>query len=127
MVDFGPGCKLNSFDLVEALGRSAEIVVDMLFLDDLPSIPLAAEQTFAETLIPKPSAEALDEAILHRLAWGDIVPFDTAMLLPGEYDTLRQFCPIVTEHNAGIAMAFSNRIQLTCHPFVRDRVVNDRC
>jgi hypothetical protein len=35
-----------------------------------------------EALVTQAAVEALDEAILHRLARGNVVPFDTVVLLP---------------------------------------------
>ena len=62
-----------------------QIVVDAPFLDDLAGMAVAAEQMLVEALIPKPSVEAFDEAVLHRFAGCDVVPFDTAILLPGKH------------------------------------------
>lgn len=42
------------------------------------------EERLVEQLVAKAAVEALDEAILHRLAWSDVVPFDLALLSPGE-------------------------------------------
>jgi hypothetical protein len=37
-----------------------------------------------EALVAQSAVEALDEAILHRFARRDVVPFDTVLLLPGQ-------------------------------------------
>jgi hypothetical protein len=42
------------------------------------------EQRPVEELIPKTAVEALDEAILHRLAGRDIMPFDAGLICPCE-------------------------------------------
>ena len=43
-----------------------------------------AEQMLVEALVTKAAVEALDEAILHRLARRDVVPFDVTQLLPSQ-------------------------------------------
>ena len=45
-------------------------------LDDLASSVQAAEQVLVEAFV------ALKEAVLHRLAGSDVVPFDGVILLP---------------------------------------------
>ena len=41
-----------------------------------------APPVFVEALVAEPADEALDEPVLLRLAWGDVVPFDASLLLP---------------------------------------------
>ena len=50
--------------------------------DETTRMTQAVEQVFVQTLVPHMSVEAFDEAILHRLARGDIVPVDLAVFLP---------------------------------------------
>ena len=40
------------------------------------------EQVFVEAFVPQTPVEALHEAVLHRFAGSDVVPFDLAILLP---------------------------------------------
>ena len=63
--------------------RSVGVVVDPPFFDDLARLLEVDEQVLLETLVAKSAVEALHEAILHRLARRDVVPFDAAFLLPG--------------------------------------------
>ncbi len=42
------------------------------------------EQRLVEALVPEAPVEALDEAVLHRLARRDVVPFDLPLLGPSE-------------------------------------------
>ncbi len=57
---------------------------------------IAAEQVLVETLVSQAPIEAFDEAVQHRFAWSDVVPFDaqfTAFLLePG----IRRFFPSIS-------------------------------
>ena len=39
---------------------------------------------FIEALVAQAAVEAFDEAILHRFARCDVVPFDATLLLPGQ-------------------------------------------
>lgn len=41
-----------------------------------PKIGEVGEQRLVEQLVPQPAIEAFDEAILHRLARGDVMPVD---------------------------------------------------
>src|SRR3954469_8792662 len=42
------------------------------------------EQRLVEQFIPQAAVEALDEAVLHRLAGRDVVPLDLVLISPGE-------------------------------------------
>jgi hypothetical protein len=42
----------------------------------------AGEQVLVEAFVPQATVEALDEAVLHRFAGSDVVPFDLPVLLP---------------------------------------------
>ena len=64
--------------------RSVGVVVDPPFFDELARLVEVGEQMFVEALVAQAAVEALDEAILHGFAWRDVVPFDTAVLLPGQ-------------------------------------------
>ena len=52
------------------------IVVDPPFFDAVAGLPIAGEEPFVEALIALPTIEAFHEAVLHRLARRDVVPFD---------------------------------------------------
>ena len=53
-------------------------------LDDALRLSEVSEQVLVEALVAQPTAEALDEAILHRFAGCDVVPFDGVFLLRGQ-------------------------------------------
>ena len=77
-------CELSRCEPVEARVRSVGVVVDPPFFDDLARLLEVGEQMFVEALVAQSAVEALDEAILHRFARRDVVPFDTALVLPGQ-------------------------------------------
>jgi hypothetical protein len=58
------------------------IVVDPPCLDGPARHRQAAEQSLVEAFIAEAAVEALDEAVLLRLAGSDVVPEDGAVLLP---------------------------------------------
>lgn len=65
--------------------RSVQTIVVPLGFNDIPGMPIAAEQMFIEAFVSESSIKAFDKAILHRLAWCDVVPFNAAVLLPFEH------------------------------------------
>ena len=77
-------CELSRCEPVEARVRSIGVVVDPPFFDDLARLLEVGEEVFVEALVAQSAVEALDEAILHRFARRDVVPFDTALVLPGQ-------------------------------------------
>ena len=102
-----------------------EIVVDPPFFDDLPGMAVAAEQMLVQALVPQPAVEAFHEAVLHRFSGRNVMPFDVAVLLPGEHGIRGEFGAIVGDDHAGIAAPFGDRIQFASGTFARDRVVHD--
>jgi hypothetical protein len=49
--------------------------------NDPPGMGVAGEQVLVQALVSQSSIEAFDEAILHWLARGNVVPFDLPVLL----------------------------------------------
>ena len=82
MVPSGPGCELVWGEAAEARMRPPGIVVDPPFLDDPAGCRQAAEQVHVEALVAEAAVQAFDEAVLHRLARGDVVPLDSMVFLP---------------------------------------------
>ena len=64
--------------------RSVGVVVDPPFFDDLACLLDVGEQVLVEALVTQSAVEALHEAILHRFAGRNVVPFDITFLLPGQ-------------------------------------------
>ena len=75
--------------------RSVGVVVDPPCFDDLADLGKVREQGFVEALVAELAVEALDEAILHRFARRDVVPFDVTLLLPGQDGVRRELGAIV--------------------------------
>ena len=67
---------------------------------------------FVEALVAKLAIEALDEAILHRLAGSDIVPGNPALILPFQDRPTGQFAAIVTDNGLWLAIEPHQTIQL---------------
>jgi hypothetical protein len=53
-----------------------------------------AEQMFVQTFIAQSAIEALDEPVLHWLAWLNVMPFDCAFFLPLKNGVAGQFCAV---------------------------------
>lgn len=106
---FGAGCKLDRCEPVEAGMGPLRIVVDPPCLDDPAGVFQAGEQMLVEALVPQPPVEALHEAVLHRLAGLDVMPFDAAFLLPYEHGVRGQLravqLPSVRHFHAAILRA----------------------
>lgn len=52
--------------------------------DQVASMAQAGEQVLVEAFVPQMTVEVLDEAVLHRFAGRDVVPFDLSVLLPSQ-------------------------------------------
>ena len=81
----GASCELSWCEPIEARVRSVGVVVDPPFFDDLTRLIEVREQVLVEALVAQPAVEALDEAILHRFARRNVVPFErrAAAATPG--------------------------------------------
>ena len=80
----GACCELRRCEPAKARVRSLGVVVDPPCFDDLTRLRKIAEQMLVETLIAQPAIEALDEAVLGRLAGRDVVPFHAPFFLPAQ-------------------------------------------
>src|SRR5947209_6771557 len=69
------------------------------------------EQRLVQELIPQSTIEALDECVLHRFAWRDVVPSNSALVRPCEYGVAGEFTPIVADHHLGFAAFDDQPIQ----------------
>src|SRR5215510_551073 len=78
----GACCELGWCEPVEARVWSVGVVVDPPVFDDPASLAEVGEQMLVEALVKQAAVGALHEAILHRLTWRDVVPFDAVVLLP---------------------------------------------
>src|SRR6266478_10033295 len=109
----GACCELNWCEPVEARVWSVGVVVDPPFFDNLACLAEVREQVLVEALVTQTAVEALYEAILHRFAGRDVVPFDTVVLLPAQDRVRGQLSAVVAHDHAGIAAQFGNAIEFT--------------
>ncbi len=70
--------------------------------------------------------EAFDEAVLHRLSWGNEVPVDFVVAAPGQHGVASVFGAVIADDHARLAMPLDECGQLACHAPARDRRVRDR-
>lgn len=103
-----------------------EIVVVPPIFDDLASVPVRPEQAFVQALISQPSVEGFHEAAMHRLTRRDVVPSDTAILLPGKHRIRGELYFIVTDHHAWITTSLGDGVRFTINAFAQKRVVDNR-
>ena len=61
--------------------RPLVVVVNPPFRDDPAGMVVAFEQMLVQAFISHPADEGFSEAVLHRLAGRDVVPFDPIVLL----------------------------------------------
>jgi transposase len=73
------------------------------------------EQGLVEKLVAHAPVEALDKAILHRLAGGDEVPVDLAVPAPSQHGVAGELGAVVADDHARLAAPFDDRCQLTRH------------
>src|SRR6185312_6675453 len=81
------------------------------------------EQVLVEALVAQPAVEALDEAILHRLAWCNVVPFDVAFLLPGQDGVRGELGAVVADDYARAASRLDDAVELAHDPWGSKRGV----
>lgn len=67
--------------------------------DLLPGLAEGREQCLVQQLVPEAPVEALDEAVLHRLARRDVVPFDAGALAPRQDRHRGQLRVVVADHH----------------------------
>jgi hypothetical protein len=71
-----------------------------------------ASNVFVQAFVPEPPIEALDEAVLHRLAGRDVVPLDADGLRPAQHGVRGQLGVVVADDRAGPAMICSSQNRL---------------
>ena len=82
---YGPswtGLQARSGKAAKARMRPVGVVVRSTFLDQPASTRQISEHVLVQAFVPEAAVQALDEAVLHGLAWCDVVPLDPAVFLP---------------------------------------------
>ena len=86
----------------------------------------AEKEGLVEQLVAHAAVEALDVAILHRLAWGDVMPLDSHFPAPGEDCVRGQLGAVVADDYSGLAALGDQIGELAHDPTPRDRRVRHR-
>ena len=89
----------------------------------LSSSSVARQAMHASPRGAHPAVETLYETVLHRLAWRDVVPFDPVLGTPPQDGVGGQFRAVVADNHSGLATAFDQGRQFTCHAAPRYRGV----
>lgn len=104
--------------------QSVGVVVDPPFFDGLARLVEVGEQVLVEALLTQSAVEALDESILHRFARCDVVPFDTAFLLPSQDGIRGRLGAVVADDHAGMTALFGDPIEFTGNTQAGERGVH---
>ena len=104
--------------------RPVVIVVVAPCRNQMAGMAQGWEQVLVQALVPQTAVEAFHEAVLHRLARRDVVPFDLAVLLPFEHGVRRQLGAVVADHHAGMLAHLGDPVQFAGDTVSRQRRVN---
>ena len=77
--------------------RSAGVVVGSPLFSDAPRGRESAKHVLVEALVAEAAIEAFDEAVLHRVARRNGVPFDALILLPLQDGARDQLSTVVRD------------------------------
>ena len=80
--------------------RAMVIVIVTPSRDQLSGVAQVVEQVLVQALVPEAAIEAFHKAVLHGLAWRDVVPLDLPVFLPFQNGIRRQFGPIARREKA---------------------------
>jgi hypothetical protein len=85
------------------------------------------EQRLIEAFVSEASVETLDEAVLHGLTGGDVMPLHRALLAPAQNGDAGELRSIVADDRLGLCAALpGQRFQLPHDPQARQRGVGDQ-
>jgi hypothetical protein len=105
--------------------RARGVVVGDPGADEPASLIEIDEQALVEKLVAHAAVERLDEAVLHRPAWRDVVPIDAMILRPHQHGVGGELSAIVRHDHLGFAARRNNHGELASNAFARDRCVGD--
>ncbi len=106
--------------------RPLGVVVGDPAADELAGLVEIKKDCLVEELVAHPAVEAFDEAVLHRFAGRDVVPFDLMIDCPAEDRVRGELGAVVADNHSWLAARFDQHRQLAGDPFARDRGVGDR-
>jgi hypothetical protein len=98
--------------IAKAAVRSNGIVVEPPFGQRRPGMDHRAEKGLVQELVAQAAVETLDEGILLRLTWDDVVPLDAVLLRTSAGSlcwSARYRCRRVGDANSGLAATGDNR------------------
>ena len=107
--------------------RPDGVVVDPPVRQGLAGMGERGEQGLVQALVAQPAVEALDEGVLLRLAWRDVVPVDAAAPATScRIAMLVSSVPLSETIIVGRPRAGDERIELARDPQARQRGVGDQ-
>ena len=118
--------KVKGREPVEARVGSLGVVVDPPELERVPGCWQALEQVLVQAFVAQPADQALDQAVLHRLARRDIVPGNAALLLPGEDRMRGQLGAVVADDHQRQAAQLGDAVELTGDAMAGQRAIGDQ-
>lgn len=77
-----------------------------------PSVSEAREYFLVQHLVAQAAIEALDERVLRRFAWGDILPGHAGLALPFEDGPTGQLGAVVADHLHRFAVEADQAVEL---------------
>ena len=83
--------------------RDPNLFIEVAWRGDAAKITINSEQLYIQAFIPEPSVEALDKAVLHRLAGPDEVQLHSMLIGPTVHDPAAKLRPIIHRDGFGIA------------------------
>src|SRR5947199_2010382 len=92
--------------VADAAVRPEVVVVVLPFRKSGASVSERCEECLVEQLVAELAVEALDEGVLRRLAWGDVVPIDAGLLAPAQDRSAGQLGAIVADDGVRLAALF---------------------
>jgi len=79
-----------------------------------------------EAFVAEAAVEALGEGVLHRFARRNVVPTETAFLLPPQDGVRGEFAAVVADDEQRLLALCNDGIELAYHPGAGDRGINDQ-
>ena len=74
------------------------------------------EDVLVQAFIPEPTIECFAERVLGRLAWGNVMPVEIAILDPAEHGVRGELCAVVRDDELGFTTSFDQAVQLSNDP-----------
>ena len=105
--------------------RAVVVLVVAPCRNQMAGMAQGREHVLVEAFIPKAAVEALHEAVLHRIAWRNVVLFHAAILLPFEHCVRCQLRPVVADRHARQATQLRDPVQLAANANAGDRLIDD--